>query len=101
MLDPAPRGRQAPVAQRIERQVADLKVVGSSPAGRATSSTCDDPGKASRGRSDSAPDHDLTTSDDRFGSDRAGPTCRTAPGSPGLRYWRPANRSQLLPGRVE
>ena len=27
---------RAPVAQRIERQVADLKVVGSSPAGRAT-----------------------------------------------------------------
>ena len=31
---PSPAAR-APVAQRIERQVADLKVVGSSPAGRA------------------------------------------------------------------
>src|SRR6185503_18990307 len=31
----------APVAQRIERQVADLKVVGSSPAGRATPSLVD------------------------------------------------------------
>ena len=29
---------RAPVAQRIERQVADLKAVGSSPAGRATRS---------------------------------------------------------------
>jgi hypothetical protein len=31
----APAGDDAPVAQWIERQVADLKVVGSSPAGRA------------------------------------------------------------------
>ena len=30
---------RAPVAQRIERQVADLKVVGSSPAGRANFSS--------------------------------------------------------------
>ena len=28
--------RSAPVAQRIERQVADLEVVGSSPVGRTT-----------------------------------------------------------------
>src|SRR3970282_2069270 len=35
---PVPPASRAPVAQRIERQVADLKVVGSSPAGRATNS---------------------------------------------------------------
>ncbi len=34
---------RAPVAQWIERQVADLKVVGSSPAGRATHSIRKEP----------------------------------------------------------
>src|SRR4249919_3592566 len=37
-LSASPRAASAPVAQWIERQVADLKVVGSSPAGRAKTS---------------------------------------------------------------
>ncbi len=38
--NPSLSAKRAPVAQWIERQVADLKAVGSSPAGRATFPAC-------------------------------------------------------------